>query len=691
MNIRRHLITGQKNFIPYTSLICLFILLILPVKPVKAVNDWMNDKPIDRQSTILKPVNPILINVDGDDSYIEKESIGIPLGDIGSWTFLYDLEEGKRYHIYLIGDWISNATEPETDYDILITYPDGTSWWNTESAGIPEQITNDENHQFFVPPSTGIYRFKILNDERDSTNTEAAIFMLLEHIDENTWYSCSLEGRDESTDEEVLFSGWGYEFNTAAPRIRVFVSVPDFLDMYEVRLYMMTNQEAEKGYQIDGIGVPTGDLLLSFSGEYGGYSTFAIGDRNIEAMDSCEASGRDMEFVFDTPNMPNGTSDIFYYVSLIAEHGIGAVEFYIQTDFNSPEITLIDSQEFGFESKKTTITASVLDEGEVQRVWVEHEVDGEGGEEIELAFDGEYWIESFPFFEAGDLVEYEVHATDVFGNENVLDSELKIKREASIVCTLVDSNLIGNEIAEVKGSSSLKATPLMITFTNGASSSSYDIVTDSDGNFEFEFTPDTLGQWTVYTEFEGDDETFNSQSDPVTFTRKSIPTQITNSLSLSKVKLDKPIRVSGSVSPRVANLPIEVMFVTPFTMFTETTYTDDKGAYSCSIEPTETGTWSVLTSVGDGFLYEKTQSSLMDFEVTPLTILDKVENIYIMLINPPYMYGTLGFLGISFSAVLYVKRDAIAPHLPKFLTGKLGNSKKKKKKKGGAQRYKRSK
>ena len=688
MNISRHSITGQKNFIPYASITCLFILLILPVIPVKAVNDWMKDKPDDRQSTILKPVNPIQINVNNVDTYIEKASIGIPEGD--EWTFRYDLEEGKRYHVYLVGDWISNATEPETDYDILITYPDGTSWWNTESAGIPEQITNDENHQFFVPPSTGIYRFKILNDERDSSNTEAAIFMLLEHIDENTWYSCSLEGRDESTDEEVLFSGWGYEFNTIAQRIRVFVSVPDFLDMYEVRLYMMTNQDADMGYQIDGIGVPTGELILDFSGEYGGYSTFAIGERNVEAMDSCEASGRDMEFVFDTPNSNNGTSDIFYYIALIAEHGIGAVEFYVQTDFNGPEITLIDSPEFGFESKKTTITASVLDEGEVQRVWVEHEVDGEVGEEIELAFDGEYWIGSLPFFEGGDLVEYEVHATDVFGNENVLDSVLKIKREASIVCTLVDSNLIGNEIAEIKGSSSLKSTPLNIIFTNGASSSSYDIVTDADGYFEFEFTPDILGQWTVYTEFEGDDETFNSQSDPVTFTRKSVQTQITSSLSSSTVKLDKPISVSGSVSPRVVNLAIEVMFVTSSTVFTETTYTDDNGAYSCTIEPTEAGNWEVITSVGDGFIYKTTKSSRMDFEVTPLTILDKLENIYIMLINPPYMYGTLGFLGISFSAVLYVKRDAIAPHLPKSLAGKLGNSKKKKKK-GGAQRYKRSK
>ncbi len=260
-----------------------------------------------------------------------------------------------------------------------------------------------------------------------------------------------------------------------------------------------------------------------------------------------------------------------------------------------------------------------------------------------------------------------------------------------MVCTLVDSNLIGNEIAEIKGSSSLKSTPLNIIFTNGASSSSYDIVTDADGYFEFEFTPDTLGQWTVYTEFEGDDENFNSQSDPVTFTRKSMQTQITSSLSSSTVKLDKPISVSGSVTPRVANLPIEVMFETPSTVFTETTYTDDIGAYSCTIEPTEAGNWKVITSVGDDFIYKTTQSSPIDFEVTPLTILDKVEKIYIMLINPPYMYGTLGFLGISFSAVLYLKRDAIAPHLPKSLAGKLGNSKKKKKKKGGAQRYKRSK
>ncbi|UCD44864.1 MAG: hypothetical protein JSV27_12265 [Candidatus Bathyarchaeota archaeon] len=645
---------------------------------------------------VKKPVDPVFINflVDENNQNPSYGSAGDDQGsldiDIGEWWRLdYSLEAGKKYHVFLVGDWICNETEPQTDYDIKTTYPDGSSIWNTESAGLPEQVANDDDHQYFVPPMTGTYRFEIFNDDRDSKACEPAIFMLIEHIDVNTRYSQGLEGRDEDGNE-VLFSGWAYEFNTIAPKIRVFVDVPDSLDMYEVRLYMMADPDVEIGYSINELGVPSGDLFIEFDGEYGGYNTSCKGDRNIDAMDSCEHSGRDMEFAYDTPNAGNRTSEIFYYLALIAEHDTGTIEFYFQTDFDPPEITPIEPPIFGYEGEKTKIEASINDESGVQRAWVEFRLD-DVVDEIELSFDGENWIGFLPYFQGGDFVEYEVSAMDEFGSTSSVESEFLVKREASIVLSMYKTRLIGHETAEIHGRSSLESTPLTLTFTNGAISKTYEITTDEDGSFNFTFTPDQLGQWTCQASYVGSEITFPTLSDIISFTLESRPTQLTSSLSRSSVKVEAPVYVRGSLTPRVGNMPVEIMFVSSSTIFTEIVYTDDQGAYHCVFEPADEDTWNVLVKFGDGFYYEKSQSTLLEFEVRPLTMIDKVQNMCMMLVRPPYLYGTFGVISIGFSMVLYTKRERIAPLLPKSIAERMGKPKNKKKKKGGTQSYKRSK
>ena len=156
---------------------CIFLLLIVffaPVIHISARNNWQKDDTANRKSVVKKPVDPVFINFvtdqDGDPIHqsagSEEGSIDIPIGE--SWRLDYYLEEGKQYHVFLVGDWICNETEPRTDYDIKTTYPDGTFLWNTESAGLPEQVANDDEHQYFVPPLTGTFTF------RSSTTRETA-------------------------------------------------------------------------------------------------------------------------------------------------------------------------------------------------------------------------------------------------------------------------------------------------------------------------------------------------------------------------------------------------------------------------------------------------------------------------------------------------------------------------------------
>jgi len=254
--------------------------MVLPSVTSLGVNDWQTDIISEDTTIVSKPVDPVYINT---VPYYSESSIPIPIGD--SWKINYTLEAGKRYHIFLVGDWICNETNPTTDYDILTYYPDGKQRWNTESAGLPEQVAFDDYHHYFVPPETGEYQFEIINDERDSVGADPAQFMVIENIDLNKEYTRYLEGRENTgsgTYEEVELTSWAYEFKTDSSQIRVLVDVPDYdndpidrgeIDMYEVRLYAMANPDANVGYLVDDIGVPSGDLFDNIAGEYGGYNS----------------------------------------------------------------------------------------------------------------------------------------------------------------------------------------------------------------------------------------------------------------------------------------------------------------------------------------------------------------------------------------------------------------------------------
>jgi len=771
-----------------------FLMYLSPIFTVKAINNWQDDNENTKTSIVAKPVDPVYINVGGNPIYVPNYSLPIDIGD--SWSLEYYLEKFKRYHIFLVGDWICNETDPLTDYDILTYYPDGSDpWWNTESAGIPEQVAFDEHHQYFVPPETGTYRFEIINDERDSSGTESAIFMVIENIDLNTEYSKYLKGRSDSEGsflEEVVETSWAYEFNTKAPKIRVFVDVPDrihepergHLDMYEVRLYAMANPESDVGYLVDGIGLPSGNLFNNFQGEYGGYNASTHGDRNMDAMSSCEYHGADMEFTYETPNGVNGTNDIFYYLVLVAEHDEGTVNFYIQTDFVPPSIDLIDPPSIGIAGEKTRISAEVEDEYDVDIVWVQYTTDGKSYGEVGLSKSENLWIGELPGFNVRDEVNYTLYASDQFGNTNYVESNLTIKERVMIQSSLVDNTLRtgqlaelhgtsslsseiheivfnngdyterinitttsegefsytynakqpgswsvqilyhgddlrvpsgsepllftkypvtlecdlyeisirGTQKAEIRGTSTLNSAPIELEFKNGNMIKTYDLTTDESGGFTCTFSPNKLGVWSVRALFNEDEYEAAASSEPVTFNYESLQTHISALLNPASVKIGKPITISGSVAPQVNGLPVELLIVSPITSYTETVYTDLRGSFSYTFNPEDLGIWNILSQVGDDLIYTK-ENKLLEFDVLPLNFFDKVINVGLMMLSPPFSYGAIGLVFVGFSSVLYVKRDVVIKRLPESLQKKINGNKTRKKKKNtnGAKRYRRNK
>lgn len=679
--------SSRRTICIASSILFLIMMFFTPTTWASARNQWLDDDPTNMKSFVEKAVDPVFINFGGSSRYRAKSSLGIPIGK--SWELDYFLEAGKRYHIFLVGDWICNETEPQTDYDIKTIYPDGRSQWNTESAGLPEQVANDGKHQYFIPPITGTYRFQIINDERDSKNTEEAIFMLLEHIDINVDYRQDLEGRNDAG-QEVLFSGWAYEIDTTSPKIRIFVDVPDTLDMYESRLYMMANPNGEIGYNVSGLGVPTGNLFKAFEGQYGGFNTSCKGDRNIDAMASCEHSGKDMEFVYNTPNSFNDTGNIFYYLVLIAEHDKGTVEFYAQTDFLPPNVTLVEPPEIGYAGENTEIKASIEEKSEVQSVWAEYIVGtSKTSARIDFSLHDDIWVGYLPPFQSSDSIKYTIYATDRFGNKGSVSSQFFVKERTSIECTIDDTILVGNEKATISGTTSLSSSLITLKFTNGAQNNDFKVRTDENGYFKFIFAPDKTGEWKFQALFEGSATESEASSEIMTIKMESKMTHISNILSAREVKMNVPIVVQGSVSPSVAGLPVEILFVSASSSHTETVKTNADGSFMCSFLPTEQGTWNVLSKIGDGLYYARSQSELMEFSAVPLNIIDKIFIAGLTLVAPPLLYGTAGFACVILVIVLYIGRSHLAPILPKSLAQKMAKGKNNNKK--SEQRYRRSK
>jgi hypothetical protein len=264
-----------------------------------------------------------------------------------------------------------------------------------------------------------------------------------------------------------------------------------------------------------------------------------------------------------------------------------------------------------------------------------------------------------------------------------------VKERTSIECTIDDTILVGNEKATISGTTSLSSSLITLKFINGAQNNDFNVRTDENGCFEFVFTPDRTGEWKFQALFEGSATESQASSDIMTFKMESKPTHISNILSAREVKMNVPVVVYGSVSPGVVGLPVEIQFVSSSLSHTETVSTNADGSFTCAFLPTEPGTWNVLSKIGDGLRYARSQSELMEFSAVPLNIIDKIFIAGLMLVAPPLLYGTAGFACVVFAIVLYVERSHLAPILPKSLSQKIAKGKSNNKK--NEQRYRRSK
>ena len=194
------------------------------------VRSFINQPPYGNWTYVQKPVFPVFFN----ESTIAVGS---------NWTIVSPLIADHTYHVYAYGEWVDEESDPSTDYDVYVYNPLGElEGYHTESAGMPEHLGTAVDEPFYTPAHTGNYSFVLRNDPRESNASEQATFMLIEDVQVNEWHQVYLTGKEN--DVPVFNTSWAYEFVTESQHIEVHVRVPDTLDMYEARLYLMANPKA---------------------------------------------------------------------------------------------------------------------------------------------------------------------------------------------------------------------------------------------------------------------------------------------------------------------------------------------------------------------------------------------------------------------------------------------------------------
>ena len=432
----------------------------------------------------------------GNYTYIEKpmfpvsiNASQIPIGQ--NWTIICPLMTNHTYHVYCYGSWVNTTSAAKTDYDIYVYNPEGKlESEHTEAAGFPEHLGTSVNEALFAPAQSGNYTFVIVNDAKESKGAQQATFMIVEDLECDVWQTHNAEGKN--INNPSLKTCWTYEFITNNSHIEVWISVPETLDMYEARLYLMSNQNSSN---INGFPLPWEPGLYSNrSGSVGGYNLENDGYRGV-AYASCEFSGQDM-FLNYTSTVPGKN---LYHLAFIGEVGSGELNFLIKTQFGNASLLPLtfpkkvspgDPVYMSYNSSSSDVEKATLRYS--INNWTE-------SVEMEMAVDNRTCNATIPGQIAGTIVQYQVQATDALKNQLSASGNYSVKQQSVLNITAQQERITFGENITINGlvTPQNASFPVKVQFASANTTKKVDCEPFENGTFTASFKPDTLGVWSV--------------------------------------------------------------------------------------------------------------------------------------------------------------------------------------------------
>jgi hypothetical protein len=462
------------------------------------VHTYLNSVDLGNWTYMEKPTFPVLLN---------KSQVQIGQ----NWSIVCPLRANHNYHVYCFGEWVNNGSEPKTDYDVYVYNPLGElEGYHTESAGLPEHLGTAVDEPLFAPRYSGNYTFVIRNDPRESKSDEQATFMIIENVECNVWHEHYVEGKDNAS-LPVLNTSWAYEFVTESQHVEAWIKVPETLDMYEARLYLMADSQLPNETILNDVPLAwEHGLYGDRNGTYGGYNLESKEYRGV-AYASCESYGQNMFLNFTSPH--KGKS--LYHLALIGEVGSGTIEFLVKTEFGNACL------------KPTILPVRVHPQNDTTIAYVSNCTDLENAT---LQYSTRGWTNVttmemtilsnrtcravIPRQPAGVEVSYEVDAKDVL--ENLLESNgtYSVKNELALNLSATHEAVTVGDNVTVRGfvTPAIESLPIIVQFDSVNDTKQMFCYTQADGTFTASFRSENLTTWEVQARFDGNGLFFESVS-----------------------------------------------------------------------------------------------------------------------------------------------------------------------------------
>ncbi len=477
---------------PHNSALSLIIILVLIISPTfltsataseltntTEYNNFVhtNISTDGNYTTVDKPIFPVMIN-----------SSQIQIGE--SWTITCPLEKGHKYHIYCFGSWVNTTAAAKTDYDIYVYDPLGNAVSHTETAGFPEHLGTTPDDPLYTAPQTGVYSFVIKNDDRQSEDAEQATFMIIESLECDKWYTTAMEG--PSGGQSRLRTTWAHEFVTNQSTVELHIKVPDTLDMYEARLYLMN----------DAASPTLSSYPLPWEPGLYGNQTDIVGGYNFEseayrgvAYASCEYSGQDMYLNYTSPS--NTTK--LYHLALIAEEGTGDIEFMLKSQFGNTGLTAVKPPTRVLPNAPAEV-AYTSNNASLEFAQLSYTTDGWANKvTLNMAVSNQTCNATIPGQAAGSKVEYRIIAGDVLRNNMTATGEYTVKQQPTLRISIAKDAFKWGENVTVTGTltPSDKSSKVQLQFMSFNSTQVVDAELQNDGSFIVSFQPTESGDWVV--------------------------------------------------------------------------------------------------------------------------------------------------------------------------------------------------
>jgi hypothetical protein len=237
--------------------------------------------------------------------------------------------------------------------------------------------------------------------------------------------------------------------------------------------------------------------------------------------------------------------------------------------------------------------------------------------------------------------------------------------ESSLELRLIDEEITAGDENMAKGRLNPRGEDVILFFFQGEEAYNFTLTTNEYGRFNQSLEPTSLGNWSVYAVFPGNEAYYNSTSEILNFTVSSLSTSTTCQVSDETIEAGFNVTVSGAFSLEVPDVTVELIIKTTDQIAKLYAKTSANGSYSIPFEPDSKGIWRVQArTFGDGFLYEGSESGWAEFEVvTPrlTTTVTRLPSIIMAkagpLLKPPYLYGVLGILGVAGGGIVfYIRR-----------------------------------